>query len=255
MIKNIFIVYEKGLEPLKPHLEDAINQMMDCFPQHKTNYPIKTLGNWQNENAKQRLPDGSVCLKPWESVEWYIGRAKVKAIQQNRWQTKKQISIDQLWEDLSSDPYCKKIPQWSILITKHDLYADGLNFCLGVSKENAFSIVSTARFLDQNNHLDIEGFKTVVMHEFGHLIGLTHEGRTNTSQQLGSHCINDGCIMQQRMDGDFHDITQARLTNKRLYNLPPICSDCIKSGENFFARQQAMYDYMRTHAADEHISR
>ncbi|MBR1601113.1 MAG: hypothetical protein IJ677_05990 [Alphaproteobacteria bacterium] len=243
MIRNIFILYEKGMESLRPHIENAVGQMMDCFPQYKGNYPIKTLGNWQSEKAKKNLPNGNVLLEPWESVEWYIGRAKLKAMEQGRWQTRGQISINQLWEDLSSDPYCKKIPQWSILVTKHDLYADGLNFCLGVSKENAFSIISTARFVDGNNRFDVEGFKTVVMHEFGHLIGLTHEGRVNTSEQLGSHCTNDGCIMQQRMDGDFSDITRIRLVAKQQYGLPPICSDCIDSGEKFFERQRALYNY------------
>ncbi|MBQ8482351.1 MAG: hypothetical protein IJ532_07455 [Alphaproteobacteria bacterium] len=243
MIRNIYILYEQGLEVLKPHIEDAVEQMMDCFPRHKANYPITTLGNWHSDKAEKMLPNGNILLEPYESVDWYIANAKLKAMEQNRWQTRGQISIDQLYTDLSSDPYCKKIPQWSVLVTKHDLYADGLNFCLGVSKENAFSIVSTARFIDRNNCLDVEGFKTVVMHEFGHLIGLTHEGRANTSEQLGSHCTNDGCIMQQRMDGDFRDITRVRLAAKKLYGLPPICSDCIESGEKFFTRQQAVYDY------------
>lgn len=242
MIRNIYILYEKGMEPLRPHLEDAIKQIMDCFPRHKADYPITTLGNWQSSNATRRLPNGNVLLEPYESVDWYIVNAKLKAMQQNRWQTRGQISVDQLWEDMSSDPYCKKIPQWSILVTKHDLYAGNLNFCLGCTKENAFSIVSTARCLNPDNTLNVEGFKTVVMHEFGHLISLTHEGRVNTCEQLGSHCTNDGCIMQQRMDGDFRDITQVRLEAKRLYGLPPICGDCIESGEKFFARQRAVYD-------------
>lgn len=253
MIRDIFILYERGLDVLKPHLEDAVKQIMDCFPRHKANYPIKTLGNWQSEKATKILPNGNVLLEPWESVEWYIGRAKVKAMEQGRWQTRGQISINQLWDDMSSDPYCKKIPQWSILVTKHDLYADGLNFCLGVSKENAFSIVSTARCLNRDNTLNVEGLKTLVMHEFGHLIGLTHEGRVNTSEQLGSHCTNDGCIMQQRMDGDFRDITRVRLAAKQQYGLPPICSDCIDCGEKFFERQQMIYDY--THGHGGHFQR
>ena len=63
------------------------------------------------------------------------------------------------------------------------------------------------RFLDENNRLDIEGVqKSVVMHEFGHVLGLTGNGRVNSHECLGAHCLNDGCIMQQRLDGDFREI-------------------------------------------------
>ena len=80
------------------------------------------------------------------------------------------------------------------------------------------------------------------MHEFGHVIGLTYEGRENSADIYGTHCTDeDGlCIMQQRSNGDFSDITQARLGAKA-YGIPPICNDCIKAGNQFFAkeRQQA----------------
>lgn len=77
------------------------------------------------------------------------------------------------------------------------------------------------------------------MHEFGHVIGLTYEGRPNSADIYGTHCTDeDGlCIMQQRVDGDFSDITRARLGAKA-YGIPPICNDCIKAGEKFFANER-----------------
>lgn len=252
-IRNIFLLYEQGLEPLGPHIKAAVSEMMDCFPQYKDDYPIKLLGNWRSEKYAYTTQYGNTLLRPYESVDWYIDQAKQRAIREGRWQMRGQISIDKLCDDLTDDPYRSQIPQWSVLITKHDLYGhtynsagqkQRLNFCLGVSHEDKFSIISTARFIDRNNQLNIEGFKTVVMHEFGHLIGLTKEGRAHTNQQLGAHCINDGCIMQQRMDGDYTILTRQRLEAKRRYGAPPICGDCIDEGNKFFARQRMVYNWI-----------
>ncbi|MBR2299094.1 MAG: hypothetical protein IJ870_00785 [Alphaproteobacteria bacterium] len=234
-IKNIYVLYEQGMDVLAPHLKDALGEMMDCFPEFKANYPIKILGNWSNGRGHH------------ESVEWYIKTAQLRSQQEGRFQRTGQISIEQLADDFISDPYTKTIPQWQILVTKKDLYARGLNYCLGYSQENAFSIVSTARFI-KGNEFDLEGFKTVLMHEFGHCIGLAKEGRAHTEENLGSHCTNTGCIMQQRADGDFRDLTRFRLEAKRLYGLPPICGDCIKDGKKFFTRQQIIYNH--THGLD-----
>lgn len=256
-IRNIFLLYEKGLEPLGPHIKSAVQEMMDCFPEHKADYPITLLGNWRSEKYTYTNHYGGTNLRPYESVDWYIERARQAAAHEGRWQTRGQISATQLCQDLTDDPYRSQIPQWSVLITKHDLYGhtlnqfgqmQRLNYCLGISHENKFSIISTARFLNPDNSLNIEGFKTVVMHEFGHLIGLTREGRVNTNEELGSHCTNTGCIMQQRMNGDFSYLTRFRLEAKRLYGLPPICGDCIDEGKKFFARQRIAYN--RTHGID-----
>lgn len=250
-IKNIFLLYEEGLEPLGPHIKSAVDEMMDCFPEHKADYPITLLGNWRSEKYTYKDRFGNQVLRPYESVDWYIEQAQKTAKQEGRWYSRKQISIDQLCQNLTEDPYRSQIPQWSVLITKHDLYGtitddyghkQKLNFCLGVSHENKFSIVSTARFLDSRGVLDIEGLKTVIMHEFGHLIGLTYEGRANTNEELGSHCVNNRCIMQQRMDGDYRELTRVRLAAKKLYGLPPICGDCIEAGNKFFARQRMVYN-------------
>lgn len=251
-IKDIYIAHEKGLEPVAPIAKEAIEEVMSCFPAFKEAYPITVLGNWESEHLRT-ASDGKLLLEAYESTNWYIGQAAQQAISDGRASGIKlnnrkikvngQISIDSLYDNLSRDPYAKRIPQIQILLTKHDLYgtqSNGrlLNFCLGVSKEEAFSIVSTARFIRPDGVFDQEGFKTVVMHEFGHAIGLTREGRINTYEQLGPHCADENCIMQQRLDGDFSDITRRRLIFKA-HDLPPICPDCITEGEKFFRRSLA----------------
>lgn len=256
-IKDIYITHEKGLELLAPYVQEAVEDLMGAFPAHKNDYPIKNLGNWQSAQART-CRNGSVILNPYESIDWYIERAKLRASAEGRWESRRQISIDQLYYDLEQDKYARQIPQLSLLITSKDLYGtapDGrlLNFCLGVSKEDAFSIISVRRFLDENNRLDIEGFKTVVMHEFGHVLGLTGNGRVNSHECLGAHCLNDGCIMQQRLDGDFREITRVRLARK-MRGQPPICSDCIREGNRYFQNQMIKFYQSRgaisTAAAD-----
>ena len=238
-IRNVYILFEKGLEPLEPHIKEALEDVMSCFPEHRMDYPLIVLGDWQTESYMRINDKGETVLRPYESVEWYIARAKRRSMIEGRFQRTGQISANQLSDDLLSDPYAKEIPQWSVLITKSDLYASGINYCLGYSQENKFSIVSVARFFDQNGNLDIENFKTVLMHEFGHLIGLTNEKRANTEEKLGAHCINDGCVMQQRMNGNFSDITKIRLRRKR-FGKPPICQDCIREGNKFFVMQKLL---------------
>ena len=240
-VRNIFILCEEGLEALAPHIKDALEEVMSYFPKHKDDYPIKILGNWKNKGYKRINEEGHEVLVPYESMDWYIARAKRCSKNEGRFQKTGQISINQLCSDLISDPYTKTIPQWSVFVTKHDLYATGMNYCLGFSQENKFAIVSTARFVDENNKLDLENFKTVLMHEFGHLIGLTNKKRVHTQELLGAHCTNDGCIMQQRMNGDYTDLTKARLKRRHL-GKPPICDDCIVEGHKFFVRQKLAYN-------------
>ncbi len=241
-VKPIYITHQKGLDVLAPYISDALNEVMDAFPRAKRyqeHFPITNLGDW-HENGYLSASNGELYYEPYKSIQWYIERAKLKAIQQHRWNERGQISIDQLYQDLSQDPYAKQIPQFSLLITSHDLYGtnhDGqlLNFCNGVTKEGHFAIISTARFLDGNNHLDIDRFQSVVMHEFGHLIGLTPNGRKNSYQQLGTHCSNHD-IMEQDMSGTARIMTQNRLRRKHM-GLPPICPDCIEAGCRFLDRE------------------
>ena len=240
-IRNIFIVHQKGMEELVPYVEEAIKEMMDCFPQYKQYFPIKNLGDWKSE-SNYIFKEGKFCLAPHESMEWYLERAKQNAKNEGRWQSRKQISVAQMYEDLANDPYAKKIPQWGIYLTMHDLYGGSAsNFCLGVTKADAFSIISTKRFLDRHNQLNIDNFQTTVQHEFGHILRLTEGDHPNIEESLGPHCTDPNCVMQQRLSGDMSDITERRLSRKE-QGLPPICSDCITQGRRTLFKLYAKHE-------------
>ena len=240
-IKDIFIFHQKGMDPLVPYVKGAINDVMNCFAQYKQFFPITNLGNWQSENA-YAYHNGGRVLKAYESIEWYLERAKQRAIQEGRWQTTGQVNVEQMMFDLSNDPYFQQIPQWGIYLTTYDLYGGAAtNFCVGITHPNAFSVLSTRRFLDHNNHLNLNDFLTTVQHEFGHIIRLTEGNHPNVEYALGPHCKNSECIMQQRMSGDFSDVTENRLKRKAA-GLPPICPDCMLQGRKALFRLYAAHE-------------
>ncbi len=240
-IRDIYITCENGLEAVTPLAVQGVSEMMACFPKYEKMYPVSNLKNWQSDNALA-IRNGQTFLEPYESVRWYIERAKLQAKLDNRYE-RGQICLNTLMNDLANDPYRQKIPQLSILLVKHDLYARQsdntlLNYALGIGSENGFCVVSTARFLDENGYLKQEEFKTVLMHEFGHVIGLTPSNRRNSEENLGTHCLDESCIMQQRANGDFRDVTQMRLAMKQ-NDLAPICDDCIEAGNRYFEHDLA----------------
>ena len=110
-IKDIYITHEKGLELLAPYVQEAVEDLMGAFPAHKNDYPIKNLGNWQSAQART-CRNGSVILNPYESIDWYIERAKLRASAEGRWESRRQISIDQLYCDLEQDKYARRFPSF-----------------------------------------------------------------------------------------------------------------------------------------------
>lgn len=228
-IKNILIFHQQGLEALVPYTASAINNVMSCFPGYQNMFPIRNMGNWASSNAYY-TENGHTYLRPYESMEWYLERAKMRAMAEGRWPNRGQISVSQMLNDLSQDPYFRQIPQWGIYLTKHDLYGDGANgFCLGCTHPDAFTVISTHRFLN-GNEFDLKAFQTVVKHEFGHIIRLTEGNRPNVYESLGPHCMDSNCMMQQRLNGDFSDIA-TKTERRKERGLPPMCPDCLRQGQ------------------------
>ncbi|MFI3242492.1 MAG: hypothetical protein R3Y43_08000 [Alphaproteobacteria bacterium] len=263
--RDIFITSQKGLHPLiTQSAAEAISEFMEIsFPEYASNYPVTNLGNWKSSestiNNQQfqylsnsekslciRQTDGSL-LKPFESVDWYVAFAKYKAQQDKRYD---ELNATTLISAMKKDPTHKKIPQIQVMVLKEGIYPNkNFNYTLGIGSEGVGFVISADKFMNNDGTFRKEEFKTVTMHEFGHVIDLTYEDRKNTREKFGPHCIDELCLMQQREDGDYSDITKIRLALKREGGLP-ICPDCVEAGERFFQkeREQKMYQIARQEA-------
>lgn len=112
--------------------------------------------------------------------------------------------------------YLDQRPDYDLLITKKDIYADDANFIFGVGISNAGCIFSFNRFLGKKNGLEVA--KTVLMHEMGHVFGLP-DRQEQIEENLGTHCINK-CIMRQGLSFQaFNSITRDRLAGNVLCTL------------------------------------
>ena len=232
--RDIYIVSQEGLDPeANIAAGEGIQEIMDCFPSNKSGYPITNLGAWKDDGY-QYVRNGRLYLTRYKSTQWYIAKAQEAAKVDLRWHPGcHQLNADVFFELMEKDPTNRDIPQFTIFLTRDDLYARYhgvlLNYCLGLSQRGKGSVVSAHRYLNRNGYLvgqRREVFKTVVMHEFGHVIGLTYDGRKNTDENLGSHCTCNTCIMQQRERGDYEQLARIR-QNLQRQGVPPICDDCI----------------------------
>ncbi|MBI4146773.1 hypothetical protein HY489_05545 [Candidatus Woesearchaeota archaeon] len=83
-----------------------------------------------------------------------------------------------------------------VVIVEPDLFADGLNWCFGGHTKHAgtdYVVLSTKRVRDYTHLFHL------FAHELGHMYGAAPPGRRNTIELLGSHCVNNNCVMQQQV--------------------------------------------------------
>ena len=224
-IKNIFILHQKGLEPLGFLAKEALDDLMDCFPRYKQFFPVTNLGNWKSQDAYM-IKDGKFELTPYMSVDWFLEQGKKQAIRDGRWQTERKIDIHKTAEGM-----CNKI-SWMMLITKEDLYQSQTGEdAMGTGYFDKVSVLSIKHLLNSQNRMEGGAFQTLVQHEFGHVLGLTNLRRQNTHYAGGPHCLCPDCIMQQQTENNsVGDMTNRRLFRKA-HGLPPICLDCISEGQ------------------------
>jgi predicted Zn-dependent protease len=123
-----------------------------------------------------------------------------------------------------------------IILIDHDLY-DGSdprsNWVFGGFVSSSiglgYILLSTAKLQNQNHESDL------IRHELGHMFGAAPSGRNNTYELLGSHCSNDLCVMQQKMDVD----SAVKYANKRARKKAPIfCGQCEDDITNFDYRRE-----------------
>jgi predicted Zn-dependent protease len=232
MIKNIHIVSQEGLDPrFNVAAQQAIEELLACLGA-KNDYPVRNLGNWKSNNYL-------------ETTNRYIEIGKKAALRDKR---ETQLNVDAMLMATLDDPTLKQYPQYQIILTKDDLYIPGLNFCTGAAAGNAGIVFSPVRLVGHaatgnlvpyGSPEHFERWKTVMMHELGHVLELTYDKRKNSEENLGAHCTHPTCVMKQDLTGIFASVTKDRL---RLAegNYLPICRDCYDAGIEFLQRQRRL---------------
>ncbi len=119
---------------------------------------------------------------------------------------RKQVDAQALVGNIVKDPFVKRQnPNAKIVVlvpesfyANHDgkdlTYVHGGRFSF---KGRDIVVMSTNKFYDKKGKFDPMHFGYIMTHELGHLFGaVSNSRRTNTEENLGTHCTND-CVMRQ----------------------------------------------------------
>ena len=206
-------------ETISENDQQILNEaMVDLF--NAVNLDIQKLrfcGNWRSK----KYIDSKGNLIPYESLEW--------AMENNYDRKRKQYRADSLTFDSYFDPYQYKYPHWEVIFTKRDLFTDGNNWVFGATQPDLSTIISLKRFEEfaDDPKSRRELIRTLVFHEFGHILGLPSARRgRNLEESIGTHCASKGCSMHQGSSiAGFIENTTDRLRN--MGKGSPYCSDCM----------------------------
>lgn len=222
--KPLYLVHESGIPADQIIVVTEAIQEMLCLGNSTQLIPFRNLGALRHSDWSSLGGGGDLELKQFSSVDYYIACGMATS------DRRPQLNVEAIMEQLWIEPWQETQQHYDVLLTKHDLYADGTNFVVGVGIEGFGLTMSTFRFQKLDSWLLPECIKTIAMHELGHVFGLISESRTqNVEQSLGKHCTNQ-CIMRQglRVPEDFIRITQDRLAGV------PFCGQCLNALRNYF---------------------
>ena len=224
MTKPIYIMLEHGIsDAQKQIVMQAINEMLS-LANMKDRIEVKDFGVWRNN-----IWMAGNKLIPYQSVDWYVSEAYD--------QSKKQIYGNSIVMNLLNEPWQKGQPHYDILILKRDLYFNGYNFALGYAATDKLAISSVFRieqWLPYDKYMHSEVFKTIVMHEIGHMFGLVNSRRPDVEENHGLHCKQPLCIMRQGTSLE----PWIKYTNERLGSGKPLCPNCLHDLYNYFANRK-----------------
>jgi predicted Zn-dependent protease len=169
------ICYDSGLDVVEKNwIKMGISELERISKRKFRNFENKIWSSWS-----------------YSSADWYV---------ENAIKVGDQISLESLFELLHNEPWQKSSPHLDLLVTSKDLTAEGKDFVFGYADpEQNIALQSVFRF-HQNWSCDLgkfEAVKRVTVHEVWHLLGAAPNVRSNTEENLGSHCINRNCAMRQ----------------------------------------------------------
>ena len=111
-----------------------------------------------------------------------------------------QYDAGDIWQQVFDCPKQQKSHFYCLFVTSKDitvkLSQKYLNFCFGYTLGN-IAIISTARTKDLSDGDRNVMLTGLIMHELGHAFGLAMGGRSNSENNLGVHCTNPNCVMNQ----------------------------------------------------------
>jgi predicted Zn-dependent protease len=210
-------MFEEGVSPAQMTLIlQGIAEMLNAA-QVGNNVQVKNFGVWRNTN----YVSGNTLLA-FQSVDWYVTHAMDRA--------RNQIHCGKLAKSLRIEPWQEAQPHYDVLVLKSDLYDGDVDWCFGYSIPGQ-AITSVHRFekwLSDDRYIQDECFKTVVMHEIGHMLGIVDETRKDITYNLGWHCIHPNCIMRQSENIDLCQLH----TYDRLISEQTLCPSCQRDLRN-----------------------
>lgn len=181
---------------------------------------LKELANYQSVLINRK--PGSLYIPTYNFVKYF-----------------EQLSYDPLRDQVSFDRFIDLVDRTremqdlsseKIIIIESDLFSAG-NWCFGKSRHynnKDYMIVSTSRIQNELHLFNI------FAHELGHMYGAARKGRSNTEEDdLGYHCINDLCVMQQKLTvkESLAYTNQRHKANAQTYCMQ--CQDELRGYRNF----------------------
>ncbi len=242
-MKKFVIHTPNGINPSqKLQTKQAVEEFISMFPEYRNSFKVEfrddanVTGKEIDQAQYDALPDNEqkrkfikssrgTWLVPHQSMEWYI-----LSSQNSNGEINVQ-NVAKLHGERISEADSNEIP---ICIVNGNVspfcygYTGGTitTFPDGRQVENSAVILSA-----KNCGNDPEFFKTIVIHELGHVFNATHSGRAHTVQQNGPHCTNALCIMGA---SNYQQLRDERLRRKNNVQ-PPFCDECIESMREYMS--------------------
>jgi len=144
---------------------------------------------------------------------------------------RKQVNAERFTQALHmTDEMKSRYKAGKVIILDNDLYSGDkdCNFFFGGFSQAPSSLgyitLSTARVSTMPQARDL------IRHEFGHMFGAPSDGRTDTEQNLGLHCLNPLCVMQQK---DTVDEAVRYAEQRARMNAGTYCGQCEQDIRDF----------------------
>ena len=113
-----------------------------------------------------------------------------------------QVNGRELIKRVNESGIGKFVQPGKLIIINEDLYYPSTGWVFG-----GYTPTSDGRGLSGGGYILLSTARArvpelatdILRHELGHMFGAPSEGRTNTAESLGLHCVNDICVMQQKL--------------------------------------------------------